>query len=83
MTNPAGTAKRGEMVTESLRALQLMRAGRWLIDDLAEELGMTRRTAYRMLDALERTGIRIERQREGKFVYHRVTRAELMRVFGL
>lgn len=78
-----GTSKRAEMVTESIRAIKALRAGRWAIEDLAAELEVGRRTAYRLLAAIERAGIPVARAREGKTVYLRITRASVKRAFGL
>jgi hypothetical protein len=83
MLSRGNTRERCYMVVEALTTLRLLRTGRWMVGDLAEELRHTRRTAYRLLAAIERAGIRLERHREGRCVYYRVRRAELERAMGL
>ncbi len=78
-----GVRRRGDMLAESLTALRLLRTGRWLVEELAAELGYTRRTTYRLLAAVERAGVSLERHREGPCVYYRVRRGVLERALGL
>ncbi|MFN7132395.1 MAG: hypothetical protein ACK4N5_09940 [Myxococcales bacterium] len=77
------TKRRAEMVTDALVTLRLLLVGRWLIADLAAAIGHQRRTAYRLLAAIERAGIRVERQKEGREVYLRVRREDVERTMGL
>lgn len=78
-----GVGLRAELLVDALRALRVLRTGRWLVGELAEELGHGRRTTYRLLAAIERAGVPIERHREGRCVYYRVRRAALERALGL
>ncbi|MBI3182073.1 MAG: helix-turn-helix transcriptional regulator [Myxococcales bacterium] len=78
-----GTVARGHALTVALRALRLLRTGRWRVEELAAELCEHQRTVYRLLRALERAGIRVEAQREGQEVYHRVRRETLEAALGL
>lgn len=68
---------RGRLTRELLLALRLLSRGRHLIADLADETGLQRRAAYRLLDALRASGLRVERHREERCAYLRLTRAEV------
>lgn len=60
-----------------LTALRLLVRGRHGAQDWADELDLERRTAYRLLRALEASGLRIEHQREGRRVYLVAQRSEV------
>lgn len=53
------------------------------VDELAEELGCARHTASRLLGALERWGVPVRRQRDGRHVYLTVEREDVLRALGL
>lgn len=65
---------RNRVLRTALRALAVLRSGRWRIDELAAELGYGRRQAYRMITALRAAGIAVEVTHEGVEAYYRVTR---------
>lgn len=68
---------RGRLTREILLGVRLLARGRHLVADLADELGVERRSAYRLLAALGGAGLRIERHREGRQVYLRLSRSEV------
>lgn len=81
---PDGMGHRMSALRDALACIRLLASGRWRVDDLAAELGCTRRTAYRLLGALRESGIHVERQREDyRTVYLRVDRAQAARALGL
>jgi predicted DNA-binding transcriptional regulator YafY len=59
---------RDHVLADALRMLVALRRGRWTVYDIAEEVGVTWRTAYRMIRSLRLAGVAIElsREREGK-----------------
>lgn len=61
-------AGRGHILQTAFRALVLLRAGRWTMFELADELGITWRTAYRVVSDLRAVGVEIEtsEEREGR-----------------
>ena len=78
-----GIRRRGDMLAVVLAMLRELRTGRVLVADLADLLGRKRRTVYRMLLAIERAGVPLERHREGPRVFYRVRREALERALGL
>lgn len=60
----AGVAVRGRLLTEALRALVVLRRGRWTVPELAAELGIEWRTAYRLLASLRAAGVTVDVSRE-------------------
>jgi hypothetical protein len=59
-----GQVTRGRLLTESVRAMILLRRGRWTVADLAVELGILGRSTYRLLASLRAAGVVIEVTRE-------------------
>lgn len=57
--------------------------GPYRAEELGDELGMTRRTAYRLLEALQRAGVELDRSPEGRVVYWRLRRESVERALGL
>lgn len=80
---PLDRRRRGILLTETLRMLRTLYVGRWTVDALAAETGVHRRTAYRMLSAIEAEGLRIDRQREDSHVYYRISREDVRKVLGM
>jgi DNA-binding transcriptional ArsR family regulator len=72
-----GAVIRGRQLGDVLAAVRLLARGRWLVDDLATHLGITRRTTYRLLSAMRDQGLAVDRQREGRYVYLRLGRQEV------
>ncbi len=77
MMRAAADHPRGRLTREILIAVRLLSRGRHTIADLAASLELDRRAAYRLLNALQGAGLRIERHREGRCVYLRLARAEV------
>lgn len=75
--------QRERLLIQALRAIVILRAGRWTMMDLAGELGVERRTAYRIVDALRRAGVSVEISRESVQAYYRISAAEMRRVLKL
>lgn len=65
------------MVVDALLCVRLLSRGRWQVEDVAAQLGVTRRTVYRLLDALERADLPVRRDKEGRCVYLRVRREDV------
>lgn len=74
---PVGSPGRLRLHHQILTALRLLVRGRNGAQDWADACGLDRRTAYRLLRALEASGLRIEHQREGRRVYLVARRAEV------
>jgi len=74
---------RDRLFVEAFRAVLILRKGRWTMIELADELGMEWRSAYRLVAALRRAGITVERSREGKAWYYQVPAEPLRRAMRL
>lgn len=74
----AGTETRGRIVEQMALAFRLLASGRWQAEDLAGALGCQKRTVYRLFHALERVGVPLERQAEGKEAYYRIVWSRLV-----
>ena len=59
-----GTQVRGRQLRHVLSTMLILRRGRWTVAELAAELGMNQRTAYRLIDALRCVGVTVEVSRE-------------------
>lgn len=55
---------RGRQLRDAVRLLVLLRRGRWTMPEIADELGVGWRTAYRIVRALEDAGVTVEVSRE-------------------
>jgi predicted DNA-binding transcriptional regulator YafY len=55
---------RDHVLADTLRMLVVLRRGRWTVYDIADELGLHWRTAYRLIRALRLAGITVELSRE-------------------
>lgn len=55
-----GQPLRGRLLTEALLAMVVLRRGRWTVRELADELGLGSRSAYRMLASLRAAGVTVE-----------------------
>ena len=64
-------------------AIRCLYQGRWLVGQLAAELGSSKRNTYRLLQSLELLGLTIEREREGNEVYYRIRRENVHEWLGL
>ncbi len=82
-TVSSGLEVRGRMVAQALLSIRLLMTGRWRAAELASALGVGRRTTYRLLHVLDSAGVRIEHQAEGKEVYLRIRREDVLRALGL
>lgn len=75
--------RRGAVLAAALWAIVLLRSGRWTIRELAAELGLHVRSAYRMLHALEAAGVELEVHVEGSLRHYRVRAPALRRLLKL
>jgi hypothetical protein len=62
--SPRGGAVRGRSLRLALRALLVLRRGRWTIVELADEIGVHCRTGYRLIGSLREAGITVQVSRE-------------------
>lgn len=76
-------AERNRVLTYALRALVVLRKGRWTMQDLADELGLPLRSAYYLRDALRDVGITVEETREGNRGFYRVPADPLRKLLRL
>lgn len=71
----------------AFRAIVVLRRGRWTMFELADELGIHWRTAYRVVRDLEAAGVTVEKseEREGRqySVHYRVPTVALRRLLRL
>ncbi len=71
----------------AFRALIVLRRGRWTMAELADELGIHWRTAYRVVRDLRAAGVVVERsiEREGQIqiVHYQASAAALRRLLRL
>lgn len=71
----------------AFRAIVVLRRRRWTMADLADELGIHWRTAYRVVRDLEAAGVTVEKsvEREGRqySVHYRVPAVALRRLLRL
>jgi len=74
---------RGTVLSAALRAIRLLRRGRWTMPELGDALGRKRRTGYRLVESLEREGLRVDREHEGREVYYRITREAVEEWLGM
>lgn len=56
--------RRGRALQQVVHAIVALRRGRWTMHDFAGELGVTLRTAYRIMDAIKASGVRVDATRE-------------------
>lgn len=69
---------RGRQLSRLLLLMRVLARGRWTATEAAAELGVERRTLYRMIRTLASLGLDPESTREGREVYWRLTRLQLM-----
>ncbi|RMG20421.1 MAG: HTH domain-containing protein [Deltaproteobacteria bacterium] len=74
---------RGELIVRIFRLIELLVSGPVDVTELSEELGVSTRTVYRDLDALERAGIPIERQQDGRSTWMWVTKKNARKALGI
>ena len=74
---------RGRILHEALRALIVLRRGRWTMAGLAAELGVHWRSAYRLVDQLREAGVTIEVSEEGQARYYQVPAGPLRKLLRL
>jgi predicted DNA-binding transcriptional regulator YafY len=75
--------QRERLLIHALQTILILRAGRWTVAELAGELGVERRTAYRIVDSLRRAGVTVEISHESVHAYYRIRAAEMRRVLRL
>jgi len=56
---------RNKVLTQALRTMMILHRGRWTMFELADELGVGWRTAYRIVDGIRKTGIAVEASEDG------------------
>jgi predicted DNA-binding transcriptional regulator YafY len=64
MARVDGTHVRGRQLHHVMSAMLILRRGRWTVSELAAELRVRQRTAYRLISALRRVGVTVEVSRE-------------------
>lgn len=74
---------RGRLIRDVISALIVLRRGRWTMVELAAELSMGWRSAYRIVAALRACGITVERTTEGVIAYFQVPPDDLRKVLRL
>lgn len=81
---------RGDVLRTAIRLVLTLRRGRWTMFELADELGILWRTAYRLVKDLEAVGVTVERSREkehvgrgGGAVYYRIPAGPLKKLLKL
>jgi predicted DNA-binding transcriptional regulator YafY len=62
------------MVRLAVRLLRLLTADGWTVYELADELGVSVRTTWRMLAAVRAVGLPLECQRRGPRTWYRLPR---------
>lgn len=84
-STPSG--QRGRLLRTAFRACVILRRGRWTMIDLADELGVKWRTAYRLVHDLRAAGVTVEasEEREGRdrTVYYSVPAGALRKLLRL
>lgn len=90
MTAPKPSAShkdRNKILRQALRAMIILRSGRWTMFELADELGVGWRTAYRIVDGIRAAGIEVETSgRPGpgtEGVHYRISGAAVRRALRL
>lgn len=56
---------RGRILGDALRAMLVLRHGRWTMQELGAELGLQWRTTYRLIEVMRQAGVTVEVSREG------------------
>ena len=78
---------RGMVLQTAFRALITLRRGRWTMAELADEIGIHWRTAYRVVRDLEAVGVVVERseEREGRqhVAHYQIAAASLRKLLRL
>lgn len=75
--------ERGDGIREAVLALRALVRARWTAEQLSRELGHDVRTTYRLLGGIEAAGVPVAHEREGRNVYHYITREDLAEALGL
>ena len=70
--------KRGKSLCYLLLLARALSRGRVTVREAAEEVGVSYHTVYRLLRSLEVVGLRVEQQREGREVFWRLRRQDLL-----
>lgn len=80
-------ADRNKILRQGLRAMIILRAGRWTMAELADELGVGWRTAYRIVDGIRDAGIPVEasgtRGRDTDGIHYRITASDVRKALKL
>lgn len=78
---------RNKVLRQALRAIIILRSGRWTMFELADELGVHWRTAYRIVDGIRDAGIKVETSgalgRNTDGVHYRVSSESVRKAFRL
>jgi predicted DNA-binding transcriptional regulator YafY len=79
--------QRGRLLQTAIRACVILRRGRWTMFELADELGVEWRTAYRIIHDMRATGVTVdaseERNGRERAVYYSVPAGALRRLLRL
>lgn len=75
--------ERSRLISDALTTIRLLRAGPVELEDIALALGKKRRTAERVIHALQRAGVRVQRRRDGIHTLWHIERADLVEALGL
>jgi DNA-binding transcriptional ArsR family regulator len=81
---PKTRMRRSVTLIVALRVIRCLVAEPWTIYELADHLGISVKTAYRTLAALEQAlGLHLEPMREGPRMLYRIRPPEIKRALGL
>jgi len=79
-------SNRNKVLIQALRTMMILRRGRWTMFELADELGVGWRTAYRIVDGIRKTGVEVEASEDGPGkgpVHYRISAAAVRRALRL
>lgn len=74
---------RSDPLTVGLSAIGFLVSEERRIDDVAQHLDVQVRTAYRVLQGIERAGLEVQVRRDGVRVFHRIATSSLKRALGI
>jgi predicted DNA-binding transcriptional regulator YafY len=79
-------SNRNKVLIQALRTMMILRRGRWTMFELADELRVGWRTAYRIVDGIRRVGIEVETSEDGPAkgpVHYRISAESVRRALRL